>query len=252
MPQPTTLPLNRASAVRHTWVWVIVAIVLVIAATLIWSGHLRRDRLQFRLLATDANAVVRDRQLTDFAIRQAIPLYKANCAVCHGLDMTGNTALGAPNLKDRVWLYGSGTVFDIERTLLYGVRAGRGKTHNVTEMPAFGLAGVLGPTEIRNVVQYVLQLSHRPHRADAATEGRKVYFGVANCSDCHGSDGRGNSDYGAPDLTANVWNSGGDEQALYNTIYFGRHRVMPAWIGTLSLWQIRALAVYVYSASHPH
>jgi hypothetical protein len=26
---------------------------------------------------------------------------------------------------------------------------------------------------------------------------------------------------------------------------------MPAWIGTLSLEEIRALSVYIYSASHP-
>ncbi len=78
-----------------------------------------------------------------------------------------------------------------------------------------------------------------------------MYFGVANCPDCHGSDGRGNPDYGAPDLTANVWNSGGTDQALYDAIYFGQHRIMPAWIDTLTLAQIRALAVYVYSASQP-
>ena len=249
-PQPTTPPLNRATGARRNWAWVIVSIVLIGAAGVLWSGQLRRDHLQFRLLATDADAVVRDRQLVDFATRQAVPLYAANCAVCHGADMTGNTVLGAPNLKDQVWLYGSGSVFDIERTLLYGIRSGHGKSHNVSEMPAFGSTGVLSPTDIRNVVQYVLQLSLRPHRADAAADGRMVYFGIANCADCHASDGRGNPDYGAPDLTANVWNTGGSEQALYDAIYFGQHHIMPAWIGTLSLTQIRALAVYVYYASH--
>lgn len=31
----------------------------------------------------------------------------ALCAACHGMDGKGNTALGAPNLTDSVWLYGS-------------------------------------------------------------------------------------------------------------------------------------------------
>ncbi len=228
----------------------VAAVIAIIGAGLLWTSHLRRDRLQVRLLATDADAVAHDHELVDFATGQAIPLYKANCAVCHGADMTGNAALGAPNLKDGVWLYGSGSIFDIERTLLYGIRSGQGKAHNISEMPAFGSAGMLAPAQIRDVVQYVLQLSHRPYRADAATEGRAVFFGVANCPDCHGADGRGNPDYGAPDLTANVWNSGADPQALYDAVYFGQHHIMPGWIGTLSLWQIRALAVYVYSVSH--
>lgn len=32
----------------------------------------------------------------------------AVCAGCHGADGRGNTALGAPNLRDRVWLHGWG------------------------------------------------------------------------------------------------------------------------------------------------
>lgn len=32
----------------------------------------------------------------------------AACAACHGADGTGNTAMGAPNLTDNVWLHGWG------------------------------------------------------------------------------------------------------------------------------------------------
>jgi cytochrome c oxidase cbb3-type subunit 3 len=165
--------------------------------------------------------------------------------------MRGNTALGAPNLTDQVWLYGNGTVYDIERTILYGVRTGLSKSHNVTDMPGYGLRGRLTAGQVDSLVQYLLKMNGRPHQAEAAEEGRALYYGAANCGDCHGSDARGDSDYGAPDLTAGVWNSGGDPQSLYRSLYFGRHRIMPAWIGTLTLEQIRALAVYVYTASHP-
>src|SRR5210317_2138901 len=42
------------------------------------------------------------------------------CMACHGMDGTGNPALGAPNLTDETWLYGSDPS-DIE----YDIRNGR-------------------------------------------------------------------------------------------------------------------------------
>lgn len=34
-------------------------------------------------------------------------VFKANCVACHGNDGKGNRSLGAPNLTDAIWLYGS-------------------------------------------------------------------------------------------------------------------------------------------------
>lgn len=42
---------------------------------------------------------------TDSHPGQAI--YQQNCVACHGADGTGNVLLGAPNLADSIWLYGS-------------------------------------------------------------------------------------------------------------------------------------------------
>jgi cytochrome c oxidase cbb3-type subunit 3 len=226
------------------------AAIVVIGLVMIAVTHWQFERLQSRLLATPSEAVAADPALVRFATAQARPLYAQHCAACHGPDMHGNPALGAPNLTDAIWLYGEGRIFDIERTLLYGIRSGEDKAHNETDMPSFGLRGILSDAQISNVVQYVLQLSGRPYEAEAANEGRVVYAGTGNCGDCHGPDARGNSDYGAPDLTRNVWNSGGDPHSLYTTIYFGQHRIMPAWGGSLRLEQIRALATYVYAVSH--
>ncbi|HTC51970.1 MAG TPA: c-type cytochrome [Steroidobacteraceae bacterium] len=226
-------------------------VVVAIGVVALARAHLRTDRMQERLLAALPDAVAADPALVRFAVAEAKPLYARHCAACHGADLHGNAQLGAPDLTDDVWLYGDGSLYDIERTILYGARAGVSSTHDEAEMPAFGLRGVLSDSQVRSVVQYVLQLSGRPYQVEAANDGRALYFGVANCGDCHGPDARGNNDYGAPDLTRNVWSNGGDPQSLYASIYGGRHRIMPAWRGTLSLEQIRALATYVYAVSHP-
>jgi len=45
-------------------------------------------------------------------------LFKANCVACHGVGGKGNRALGAPNLSDKIWLYG-GKKEDIIFTIYY-------------------------------------------------------------------------------------------------------------------------------------
>ena len=214
--------------------------------------HARQTRHWSRLLSLDSAAVLGDPDLTAFAIAQAKPLYAAHCAQCHGREMQGNRSLGAPNLRDSHWLFGEGSLFEIERTVLYGVRSGHSKSHDVTDMPPFGLTGRLSTAQISDLVQYLLKLERQPYEEAAANAGRTLYFDTAkaNCGDCHGDTARGNSDYGAPDLTADRWRTGDDAQVFFSAIYFGQHHLMPAWIGTLSLAQIRALAIFVYARSH--
>ena len=228
-----------------------VTAIAVLALAVSGFAHIQDGVKAQKLLTTPANAVAEHKDLVRFAVSEGRPLFAKNCAACHGADMKGVSGTGAPDLTDQNWLYGRGDVFSIERTILYGIRSTKQKSRNVTEMPAFGLRGQLSDADIKNVVQYVLQLSHRPFDAQAALAGQQIYRGPASCSDCHDADGRGNADYGAPDLTANIWLYGGDPGSLYNSIYSGRHAVMPAWIDQLTLSQIRVLAVYVYVVSHP-
>lgn len=80
-----------------------------------------------------------------------------------------------------------------------------------------------------------------------------------NCAACHGRDGRGQAGY--PDLTDDNWLWGGDPELIEETMRVGintRHpesRIaqMPAFgrDGMLESAQVRDVAAYVYSLSHP-
>jgi cytochrome c oxidase cbb3-type subunit 3 len=73
----------------------------------------------------------------------------AACAACHGAKGQGNTALGAPNLTDKIWLHGWG-----EEAVSAIVQ--QGKT-NV--MPAH--ADKLTPSQVRVLAGYVMGQSQR-------------------------------------------------------------------------------------------
>lgn len=75
--------------------------------------------------------------------------YMTLCIACHGPTGTGNQALGAPNLVDDIWLYGSSSQ-DIRKTIV----AGRNGV-----MPAHG--ALLGPDRSRILAAYVYSLSNR-------------------------------------------------------------------------------------------
>jgi cytochrome c oxidase cbb3-type subunit 3 len=48
---------------------------------------------------------------------------RGGCYDCHGADAQGDGAIGAPNLRDRIWLYGDGSRHTIFQTVAQG-RAG--------------------------------------------------------------------------------------------------------------------------------
>jgi cytochrome c oxidase cbb3-type subunit 3 len=232
-------------------------ILLGVACAALVAGAVIYERvntalLEARLVRTLPADVPTDPALKHFAAAVAPPVYRKHCASCHGSQLEGNRAQGVPNLADGVWLYGSGSVTDIETTILYGIRSGHPKAHNLTDMPALGRVGQLTKQDIRDVVEYVLLMSRQPHDATLAKRGRAIYEGAGVCYDCHASDAEGVSDYGTPALTGRggSWLYGGDRETLYKTIYDGRHGLCPAWIGKLSFVEIRALAVYLHETSH--
>ncbi|WP_312244046.1 cytochrome-c oxidase, cbb3-type subunit III [Stutzerimonas nitrititolerans] len=85
----------------------------------------------------------------DSDIEQGQKIFAANCVVCHGPDAKGIQAMGAPNLTDNVWLYGS-SFGQIQQTLRYG-RNGR--------MPA--QEAILGHDKVHLLAAYVYSLSQQ-------------------------------------------------------------------------------------------
>ncbi|AZO34050.1 MAG: cytochrome-c oxidase, cbb3-type subunit III [Mesorhizobium sp.] len=85
---------------------------------------------------------VRDASLIEPGAR----IFAENCVACHGDNAKGNKELGAPDLTDAIWLYGSG-----ETAVAVQVRAPK---HGV--MPAW--IGRLGETKVKELAVYVHSL----------------------------------------------------------------------------------------------
>ncbi len=245
MNQPS--PASRLPARAGLWLG---ASLLIVAVVVFFS--VRRSGRDDALLRAGGEQLQADAVLLSYATERAEPLYRANCASCHGANLQGDRSKGVPNLADNVWLYGTGQITDIEQTILYGIRSGHPKSHNLAVMPGLGRLNQLTKAEVHDVVEYVLQLSHQPHDSAAATRGQFVFDHHGGCFDCHGSDGDGVSDYGTPALNGRggSWLYGGDRDTLYKSTFDGRHGLCPAWIHKLSFTEIRALAAFLYSRSH--
>ncbi|MGE3532095.1 MAG: c-type cytochrome [Steroidobacteraceae bacterium] len=232
--------------------WFVVGALALLIAGLGLYHWLHTSRQDAALLRSEGEQLQGNTVLLAYASQRAQPLYKKYCAGCHGADLKGNRSKGIPNLGDGIWLYGAGQITEIEQTILYGIRSGHPKAHNLADMPGFGRLGLLAPDEVEDVVEYVLQISHQPHNAAAAERGKLLYQDRGACYDCHALDGYGISDYGTPGLTGRggSWLYGGDRATLYKSIFDGRHGLCPAWIDKLSFAEIRALAAFLYSRSH--
>jgi cytochrome c oxidase cbb3-type subunit 3 len=198
---------------------------------------------KMKVLGTASLAdIEKDPALLALARARGKTVFGDNCAPCHGSGAAG--AKGYPNLNDDDWLWG-GSLDQIMQTIQFGARSGHAKAHE-GQMLAFGRDGVLKKDEVVTVANYVRALSGLSTTPgyDAAA-GKKIF--AENCVSCHGDDGKGNQELGAPNLTDQIWLYGSDEATLIETIGNGRTGVMPAWIGRLDPVTIKALTVYVHS-----
>ncbi|AEX21961.1 MULTISPECIES: cytochrome-c oxidase, cbb3-type subunit III [Vibrio] len=80
---------------------------------------------------------------------------------------------------------------------------------------------------------------------EALKVGQRLF--LQNCSQCHGSDARGQQ--GFPNLTDNAWLYGGEPQAIVTTIMHGRVGQMPAWKDALGEEGVQEVVSYALSLS---
>ena len=217
------------------------------------------NTMDARLLRAEPDGLPERADLMPYAVAHGRSIFQSECASCHGREAKGNNAVGAPNLTDKDWLYGSGQVSDIERVVSYGIRAHNPKTWNMAVMPALaspnpgGEKGLqpLSPGDIGDVVEYIEQAGHHPYDPAAAARGYAIYSTRGACYDCHGSDAQGDAAIGAPNLTDDVWLYGdGSRASIFRSIAHGHQGICPAWFKILQPAAIREVAVYVHSLSH--
>lgn len=157
-------------------------------------------------------------------------LYAENCAGCHGVSGRGNTFLGAPDLADEIWLYGSGD------NIKLSIENGRKGI-----MPSFGH---LKTTQLHDIAMYVYTLNGRKVPDIQAVERGEQLFQI-NCAVCHGQQGQGNQTLGAANLTDDDWLYSGSVSGIFNTLRSGRQGVMPAWKERFSESELRLILIWI-------
>ncbi len=180
-----------------------------------------------RFMAQDIAALAADPEARQMGQR----LFLNYCAQCHGSDAGGSR--GFPSLRDRDWLYGGEP-----ETIRASIENGRNGA-----MPAMG-AVVGGAEDVKDVAQYVLKLAGRTFDGLRAYRGKLKFDSL--CAACHGADGKGNQQLGAPNLTDAIWLHGGSEASIIESISKGRTGAMPSHKDFLDPGKIHLLTAYVY------
>ncbi|ORE95543.1 cytochrome-c oxidase, FixP chain [Stappia sp. 22II-S9-Z10] len=203
-----------------------------------------RAVLDTQIAAASFEEIAADPQLADYAQRSGASSFKLVCVQCHGSGAQGNQELGYPNLNDDDWLWG-GTVDEIFFTISHGVRNEDDIDARFSMMPAFGADGILSAAEIRDVAHYVRSLSGLDHDAAAAEAGTEVY--QTQCAACHGEDGGGMIEVGAPALNDAIWLYGSELDQIAAQITRPRMGVMPPWAEYYDEATRKKLAIYVHN-----
>jgi len=201
--------------------------------------------IEHKLASVELTEIATDPELNSYAKNAGHAVFQTWCAQCHGSGAQGNK--GFPSLLDDDWLWG-GNIEDIYYTVTHGIRNEVDDDARFSEMPKFGADELLSKDEIEQVVNHVLTISGQADQADPELAKAGAVIFEDNCSSCHGEDGKGDRDQGAPNLTDAIWLYGGDKDTIRETVTFARFGVMPAWgwKDRLSESDRRAVATYVH------
>jgi len=192
-----------------------------------------------QLASADLSTLTENEELSRFATSAGGAVFRNNCSQCHGSGAAGFT--GYPNLLDDDWLWG-GDFENIEYTIRHGIRNEEDWDARYSEMTAYD--EIFSNEEVDQVVQYVRLISGQGHDAAMAEAGTEIF--LDNCAACHGDNGMGSRDLGAPNLTDAIWLYGGDLASLEQTVRYARFGVMPPWGERLTEAEIKAVTAYVH------
>ena len=202
----------------------------------------RRAPMLAALAATPIEKLPENKALMEQAVAGGRAAFRVNCVQCHGAGAAGST--GFPNLNDDDWLWG-GNLREIEQTITHGIRQPGNDQTRSSLMPSFGKDGILTAAQVQDVTSYVRTLSGKDKPSAASASGQALF--TANCAVCHGPDGKGLRQFGAPNLSDAIWLYGGSREAIAGSVTNAHAGVMPAWTGKLDTATIKMLAAYVHS-----
>lgn len=202
--------------------------------------ELRNEGINMQLASVELTEIADNPELAGYATSAGAAVYRTWCTQCHGSGAAG--AVGYPNLLDDDWLWG-GDIEAIHYTISHGIRNEDDLDARYSEMPAYG--DIFEPEEIEQVANYVMTLSGGTPIDASKVDAGTVLF-ADNCAACHGEEGLGDPELGAPNLADAIWLYGGDYDTLVETVTYSRYGVMPPWTERLTEAQIRAVSVYVH------
>ena len=243
-------------AFAAVYVWLLPAIPLGDRTTAGATGYTARLDLERQLAEVRAareaqGALLADMELADIAADPELAAlafnggrsaFGVNCIQCHGAG--GGGQIGQfPSLIDDDWLWG-GTLEQIWYTINHGVR-NETPDARFSLMPAYG--DFYEQAQIEEAAEYVLALN--PAAPNHATRdqlpGAEMF--QLECAACHGENGLGNQDLGAPNLSDAVWLYGGEREQIIAQITNPRMGVMPAFGTRLDAATVKMLAIYVHA-----
>lgn len=202
------------------------------------SARAEKAEVLDRIAAASTEEILADPELVSFAIAGGQAAFADNCAPCHGLGGAGQGPY--PALGDDAWIWG-GSLEEIQYTINYGIRNDH-EDARFNDMPAYGQ--IFEREQIGVVADYVLSLSGAGTDADNA-EGRALF--EENCAACHGEQGEGIPELGAPNLSDQIWLYGETREEIIAQISNPQMGVMPPWIDRLDEETIKSLTVYVHT-----
>ncbi|MDE2595419.1 MAG: cytochrome-c oxidase, cbb3-type subunit III [Sphingomonadales bacterium] len=202
----------------------------------------RRAPIMAAMAATPLESLPANKQLMEQAVAGGRAAFRVNCVQCHGAGAAGGN--GYPSLVDDDWLWG-GDLKTIEQTITHGIRQPGDAQTRTSLMPSFGKDGILTAAQVSDVASYVLTLSGKEKPGAASASGQAIF--AANCVACHGADGKGSRQFGAPNLTDGIWLYGGTKASVQASVTNAHAGVMPAWNTKLDAATIKMLAAYVHS-----